>query len=452
MDMSFHNNLIKTIKSNDHQTIYLLLDQIIEKQDSNMKKIHLDLLLSFLGSINDHVSILKYYIPLINIYKSNNWKQDLSSYPIIIRILCNIDNISNAIEYLDEMNKYKIPIKTRTIAPILENLSKHMHLELDDFKILVNLFDKYNKVFTLEQFHHLLIAFKKHKLTNNNVIIEKIKVMFSIWTENDFILNNDIIQLLLEWFPHYKSETFNEIDLPICSRCNNQLKKHQLTFNDRKILINDILSVYTNTKTNNQNQNQKQKETIKSRNTVKQNNINILQQFKSVIETERNLNVINKQIIIIDGGNMGHSENGEFSSFPIINFISSMKTSNVFILLILHQSRSIHFKDYIIDHDKLMIYYTPYNENDDMYWLLAGFMIKNSWVITNDLMRDHHVDKLDEVLFKRWKDNHIVSYSGFNITKPSLYTIGVQEHLEGWHIPLFNSNNLTIKWICLDKQ
>ena len=127
-----------------------------------------------------------------------------------------------------------------------------------------------------------------------------------------------------------------------------------------------------------------------------------------------------------------------------------MKTSNVFILLILHQSRNIHFKDYVVDPDKLMIYYTPYNENDDMYWLLAGFMIKNSLVITNDMMRDHHVDKLDEKLFKRWKDNHIASYEGLNINKPSLYTIGVQEHMNGWHIPIMYNDY--IKWFCLSNS
>ncbi len=454
--MSFHTNLIKTIKSDNHESIYLLLDQIIQNQNKDIRKVHIDLFLSFLGTINDHNIILKYYNHMINFYQSNNWKHDLSSYPLMIRISCNINDTYNAIEYIKEMNKYKIPIKTRTIAPILENLSKNIHLELEDFKILIELFDKYNNVFTLEQFQHLLIAFKNYKIYNLNnsdsdIIIEKIKKMFEIWCENDTILNHDVFQLLLEWYPNQlelfnndmnntnNTNNTNTTNNITCSRCNIQLKKHQLTFNDRKVLINDILTVY-------QNKEQQNKYNNQSRNKEKKN-INNLLLFKGIIESERNLNVINKQTIIIDGGNMGHSESGEFSSDPITNFISSMKTSNVFILLILHQSRNIHFKDYVIDPDKLMIYYTPYNENDDMYWLLAGFMIKNSLVITNDMMRDHHVDKLDEKLFKRWKDNHIASYERMNITKPSLYTIGVQEHMNGWHIPIMNNDD--IKWFCL---
>lgn len=450
--MSFHTNLIKTIKSDNHESIYLLLDQIIQNSMKDIKKAHIDMFLSFLGTINDHNIILKYYNHMINFYQSNNWKHDLSSYPLMIRISCNINDTFTAIEYITEMNKYKIPIKTRTIAPIIENLSNNLHLEMDDFKILIELFDKYNNVFTLEQFHHLLIAFKNYKsdksdnMNNHDIIIEKIKKMFEIWCENDMILNNEIVQLLIEWLPNYKLESFNisiENDKNItCSICNNQLKKHQLTFNDRKVLINDILNVYQT-----QNKEQQNKQQVnQSRNKGKQN-INNLLLFKGIIESERNLNVINKQTLIIDGGNLGHSESGEFSSHPITNFITSMKTSNVFILLILHQSRSIHFKDYVVDPDKLMIYYTPYNENDDIYWLLAGFMIKNSLVITNDMMRDHHVDKLDEKIFKRWKDNQIASYQGLNINKPSLYTLGVQEHMNGWHIPVIdNDSNM---WVCL---
>jgi hypothetical protein len=442
--MSFHTNLIKTIKSDNHESIYLLLDQIIQNPNKDIKKAHIDMFLSFLGTINDNDTVLKYYNHMINFYQSNNWKHDLSSYPLMIRISCNINNISKAIDYLTEMNKYKIPIKTRTIAPILENISKNMYLERGYFKILIELFDKYNNVFTIEQFHHLLIAFKNYKSDSDNIhiMIEKIKKMFEIWCEDDIILNNEIVQLLLEWLPNYKLESFNignenNMNNIICSICNNQLKKHQLTFNERKVLINDLLSVYS-------------KNELKPK---KQNEKNNLLLFKGIIESERNLNVINKQTLIIDGGNLGHSESGEFSSHPITNFITSMKTSNVFILLILHQSRSIHFKDYAFDPDKLMIYYTPYNENDDIYWLLSGFMIKNSIVITNDMMRDHHVDKLDEKLFKRWKDNHIASYQGMTINKPSLYTIGVQEHMNGWHIPILDSSssNLNIKWICLSK-
>jgi hypothetical protein len=120
--MSFHTNLIKTIKSDNPESIYLLLDQIIQNPMKDIKKVHIDMFLSFLGTINEHDIILKYYNNMINFYKSNNWKHDLSSYPLMIRISCNINNTSNAIDYLTEMNKYKIPIKTRTIAPILENL------------------------------------------------------------------------------------------------------------------------------------------------------------------------------------------------------------------------------------------------------------------------------------------------------------------------------------------
>ena len=67
--MSFHTNLIKTIKSENHESIYLLLDQIIQNPNKDIKKAHIDMFISFLGTINDNDIILKYYNHMIIIYQ-----------------------------------------------------------------------------------------------------------------------------------------------------------------------------------------------------------------------------------------------------------------------------------------------------------------------------------------------------------------------------------------------
>ena len=101
------------------------------------------------------------------------------------------------------------------------------------------------------------------------------------------------------------------------------------------------------------------------------------------------------------------------------NLKNELKNYNI--LLVLHQNKKQYFNkikkekenDTEIKEkkDNCIIYYKPYNEYDDYYWLLASFMIKNSLTITNDKLKDHHVNKLDETLFNRWKNSHLTSYS-----------------------------------------
>ena len=66
-------------------------------------------------------------------------------------------------------------------------------------------------------------------------------------------------------------------------------------------------------------------------------------------------------------------------------------------------------------------------------------------------MRDHHVNKLDETLFKRWKDTHMITYdihtNDFNY--PYEYTDGIQKFINGIHIPVLENDKVT--WFCLSK-
>jgi hypothetical protein len=132
------------------------------------------------------------------------------------------------------------------------------------------------------------------------------------------------------------------------------------------------------------------------------------------------------------------------------------------IFVVIHQKHYKKYKKEITDlinmyslHQYNLIFYdTPYKENDDLYWILASLLseCKNTNIITNDLLRDHHVNKLDEILFQRWKKNYLSTYNynhhlnKSNINFPSKWTIGTQKN----HIPVINDTNNDIKWYCVE--
>jgi Protein-only RNase P len=55
------------------------------------------------------------------------------------------------------------------------------------------------------------------------------------------------------------------------------------------------------------------------------------------------------------------------------------------------------------------LYTTPRGMNDDWFWLHAA-LVKRSFVVTNDEMRDHHFQMLAQRGFLRWKDSRQVHF------------------------------------------
>jgi hypothetical protein len=250
--MEWQKELMIIIKTNKRNEFYILLEKIINNK-VNIKKHIVDLCLSFLSIEDDLEKLNKYFLLFIDFYQQNDIKYDISSYPLIIRISSFLGYFDKSITYLFDMEKLNIPIKTRTIAPIFEkiplNNTKYFllkyNLEIDSFKILVDSFDKYYEVFTCEQYYHLLNHFKNN---NNNcnpsykqIIFEKLKKIFEIWYDIDFIFDSKTINVLSDLFPHYNLDHVKVIDNLYCSRCNNDLKKHNLTYLEREILISLIL-------------------------------------------------------------------------------------------------------------------------------------------------------------------------------------------------------------------
>ncbi len=490
--MSFHRDLVNKIKSNKRDEVYILLKQIIDLINLNLndneyflkefKQNHAEMLLSFLADEKEQRLIPNYFNILLELYTKNNWQLTLSSYALIIRILCNLHRFNEALDYLNDVERHKLPIKTRLIAPFFDSLNyknrgdyecnKDDKVDNDNnindgdnkngLLILVDLFDRYPSVMTINEFNKLLIKVNEYITLNHildiricSIIKETINQFIKIWITNDLVIPRITLDLLINIknYTELKDSTITASLLEkyitehtsigfTCKNCNTNLKKHILERDEKDILNSQlIISHPTSQKT----LTKFQKWMLEYKNKIKTNDI----------------------VYILDGGNIGHSLYAEFSMKAIIKIIELIKnkyrenkkpgendkiSDKLHIILILHKRHKEAIdKSLLVDDDIVSIYLTPPNHNDDLFWMLSSLILDKSYIISNDLMRDHHVNKLDETLFNRWKETHLVTYdihtNEFNY--PSEHTIGIQQYENGLHIPVLENDK--INWFCLTR-
>ncbi|KAL6888117.1 hypothetical protein ACP4OV_009143 [Aristida adscensionis] len=103
------------------------------------------------------------------------------------------------------------------------------------------------------------------------------------------------------------------------------------------------------------------------------------------------------------------------------------------------------------------IYATPTGSNDDWYWLYAAIKCK-CLIITNDEMRDHTFQILEEDFFPKWKERHQVRFtyedSCVTFQMPPPCSVVIQESDKGhWHIPVSEDNLLERErtWLCVTR-
>ncbi|KAK3156580.1 hypothetical protein QOZ80_2AG0109090 [Eleusine coracana subsp. coracana] len=103
------------------------------------------------------------------------------------------------------------------------------------------------------------------------------------------------------------------------------------------------------------------------------------------------------------------------------------------------------------------IYATPTGSNDDWYWLFAAIKCK-CLIITNDEMRDHTFQILEEDFFPKWKERHQVRFtfedSSVTFQMPPPYSVVIQESEKGhWHIPISKEGLLERErtWLCVTR-
>lgn len=100
---------------------------------------------------------------------------------------------------------------------------------------------------------------------------------------------------------------------------------------------------------------------------------------------------------------------------------------------------------------RLPIYFTPYKMNDDWFFIWAGITNSDSFVMTNDMLRDHIFKISDENIISNtlsiWMNNNIIRYdlvdSQYKLIYPKEYSVKIQKCNDVWHIPT------CFGWICL---
>ncbi len=419
--MSFHKSLISKIKNDQRNEVYILLQQLIPENSyimTELKKNHLDLILSFLSTEENSQLIVNYFNIILEIYKKREWSLDPSSYSLIIRILTSLSRFDEAFMYLDQIENHKLVVKNRMISPFFE--------KIEDYNILLELYQTYHSIMLEQEYYYLLKSAANSNINIKDLIID----IFDIWIDNDFIISNsDLLQIIINNFNTNKMIPIYNMYNAKCNICCKNLTKQYLNIDDRNKLKNELLIAHPNS------------------------NKNLLLFQEWLNKTIVNYETVSDTIYIIDGGNVGHSIGGEFSFNPIIKIINLLQESVVnkpfLILLILHQKHIKKYKKEISNlSNNIIVYGTPYNENDDIYWMFVSFIYNDNFIITNDQLRDHHVNKLDEKLFKRWKSSTLITYDLDKLYFPNTYSEYIQKSTTGYHIPFINNN--LIEWYCLD--
>lgn len=488
--MSFPRILIEKIKGESPEEVYDLWDQNTDKFNQQTTKTFL----SFLGSETDLGKMRNYFDQVITLYQEK-WSYDIPTYALVIRINCLLGEYGTALEELLRLEtegisgRKKPPselVSTRMVRPFFEKLPD------SNPEILIGLFRRYRHLLKSYDYYNLLtklssyVEKKGEKSTSKKaledspdlsdflkyetaltteMVLETVRHIIGEFIKRQEIIPKSLMKLIQKWFPDYQLTRINSGTFlnGQCFYCNNFLVPQFLSSAERQAMATQILDAYKS--------------------------MPALGKLKNWLQRERRWE---KPTFIIDAGNVGYYQKAAFSYWQIDRMINLLikKYSSYFqsyfgtkelpqIIVFIHH-RHLKFKPekvqlrnrpkreltseevetmsqsadrYITKWKKnKYIYSTPSGCNDDLFWLLASFMIEKSITITNDQMRDHHVDKIDSNLFYRWRERHVASYcvieqDGSNVMEvnmPLPYSMGFQEIVgehslvKGWHIPVFN--------------
>lgn len=327
---------------------------------------------------------------------------DKSLVALFIQIYSLNDKIEDALMIYDKIKNKK----KRFIIPIYNQLVETDKKEALNF--LTN--NIYNKFVINED-----DVKKIYDLNKDDRILK-------IMSDNEIILNN--ISYFKKFFNCKEVEIVNNR----CSNCNCRLKKFVLCNEDIQKLKNNMIKKYFNKKNIN--------EINKLNNYLKCNNFNVF----------------------IDGNNILFSKNGKINldSFKKLEIIYK-KLSKYNPLIFIHIRHSKYIKNLseynkICDIiNKLPIYWTPYKMNDDWFFIWAGLTIDNSYIVTNDKLKDHIFEISEETLLNNilsvWMNNVIIRYDTLGDIKiPNDYSFKIQNINNNWHIPSITN------WLCMKKN
>jgi len=413
----------RTIKNNNFnfEKEYNIIIKLIDEN----KNINIDLanrIFSKLIEKNNKSDIISFF---------NKIKTYLNetTYSLMVKYYSEINQINEAQDLLNKMEKKNIKIKKRTLLPLFNKLCNNKDLEN-----AIIIFRKYiKKKYQLEikDFYCIL----KLVLTKN----KNIKTIFKSMKRNISEIDENLVSII--------KNPDNKITYELCNvekgLCNGvKLKSIDLKQSEIDIILNNIETNYAKDKKND------------------------ILKYKEFLDNNKKFN------ILLDGANIMFFIDRKISinGYNRLNTIyKHMLETGKYPLVILHQR---HY-DYLDksglsknDIDKVKeiykkwenegnLYLTPHKMNDDWFFLYGSVYKKNCMVITNDHLRDH-IFKISEKtihndILKKWIDRRVIRYNfkyqdyintkTLKLKFPLEYSKKIQKIKSDWYFPINN------KWI-----
>ena len=388
---------------------------------------------------------LKNYDDLVRIFLGNLTNPELSKN-IIYRVLHTIisNDVSKALEVIkllpcDLRDKSYVALIIKIYA-----MNKMMIEALTIYKSIPE--DERKKRFVIVIYNEIAKTDKKaafdlliNEIYNKFVITEEdIKKVYDIqWLDEilKIMSDNDIIIEDTTFFNNTGVKV-NIIDKK-CSCCGHELKKFNLTFEERDNLKSNLRNEYL----------------------YKLQNKTFA--FKEINKLDAYLTRYTYNVFI-DGNNILFFKDREVNidSYRRLEIIYNHLQAFNQPLIFIHQRHRNNIKKMgekskeaygIIN--RLPIYFTPYKMNDDWFFIWAGITVPNSYVVTNDMLRDHIFKISEESIISNtlstWIDSYVIRYelldNNYELRYPKEYSTKVQNCDGIWHIPS------TTGWVCLSK-
>ena len=398
--------LIKQEKYND--IVQLLID-------NDMKIPTLDFLNSILTGLSK-IEIWDFKIPIsdfINtiILNSYIFEYNETTYTGIINLYSNtiFNDMEKSLKYLDNMIQNDLDVKKRTLQPLFD---LGFRLKNKDLIQKIYLLSKINNIIISSyNFIQILIIFKDDILFTNIV---------KDFVKNFKTLNFVYIQLLQSYFKNNIS-TDEEINY----------SKFIISTKNKTVLLNHIDYFI--------------KLSLKNKTFI-----------KKVMENLNSIKKNKKELIVIDGANLGFFKQGTNSGVKInfnqilqtVNKLIELKKDNILLVLNTNHFSNISKKENAIVQiltKKINIIKTLRGVDDDLIWLYSSIFIDNSKILTNDNIANHlHYLNINDSVFKDFKKYKIINYdiqkTSINILIPPEFTQEMYKNKNKLIIPYFNNS------------
>ena len=410
-------------------------NKMLEYYEKNKETIkHQNLNIILITIIETFREIPKTYRKSVFDLVTNIKKDSLDECTLNLLIRVSIFNSKeNIIELLRLMESKNIPIKKRTISPLITYSYNKRNLELTNY--IYSLSIKNNVVLDETDYIYLLKFYgEQEKQTEfNDIFMNMIKHLNIISTD----LSN-----IITFYYSFRVVNSSITTKNVCRKCNTSLLRDKLTHDEKQSTLSLIKEKLAN------------------------NNHKFLDYIKAVETNPTRF----KKDYILDGANIGFFQQrpdlgGKLSYENINKIIKYLQTKNHSVILFLHEkhlnkNRISKYNQIIIKEweDNGLLYKTNRGLNDDWYWLYLGVYLEKANIITNDKMCDHYYNCFHEKSFKRWRDMTQIEFN-FNYNQVKLSNIKLSENgsLKNdlkIHIPYYknskNSKNSKIEWLCID--